>query len=462
MRINTLSGRFLLLTALFVVLAQVLILMPSVARFQHDWLMLRLEKAQIAALTLLASDGPVPPGLEAELLENADVFNVVLRRDALRQLVLSGPLPGPVAQSVDLRAPSIAGLLGQAADTLRGRADPVIRVIGAPSHDAGLLIEITTATAPLRAAMWDHALRLLVQSAALSMATAMLLVLAVQRLMLRPIARLVAHMKAYAEDPEDARRIVTPGRGVAELREAEAALNALQTQLTAALRQKDRLAQLGTAVAKISHDLRNLLTTSQLFADRIEASADPGVARAAPKLVASISRAVSLCEATLAFGRAEEPPPRLTRLALRPLVEDLIEGEGLTGSEGPVRALIDIAPGLTLRADPEQLYRVLSNLVRNARQAIEQTGAPGTIELSAGEDDAAWWLRVGDDGPGLPPKARENLFSAFAGGTRRGGSGLGLAIAQELVRGHGGRLTLERSDSDGTTFMVTLPKSVGG
>lgn len=449
----------MVLTVLFVVLAQLLILMPSVARFQHDWLMLRLEKAQIAALTLLASDGPVPPGLEAELLENADVYNVVLRRDALRQLVLSGPLPGAVARSLDLRAPSIGMLLVQAVDTLRGSADPVIRVLGAPSHDAGLLIEVTVAAEPLRHAMWDHALRLLVQSAALSMATALLLFLAVQRLMLRPIARLVGHMKAYAANPEDARRIVTPGNGVAELREAEAALHGLQTQLTAALRQKDRLAQLGAAVAKISHDLRNLLTTAQLFADRIEASADPGVARAAPKLVGSISRAVSLCESTLAFGKAEEPPPRLARVAVRPLVEDLLEGEAI-GPDGLVRAVIDIAPGFALRADSEQLYRILSNLVRNARQAIEQTGDAGTIEIAAGEDDADWWIRVGDTGPGLPPKARENLFLAFSGGARRGGAGLGLAIAHELVRGHGGQLTLERSDAGGTEFLIRLPKDV--
>ena len=103
LRANTLSGRFLGLTLVFVALAQVLILVPSVARFQHDWLVLRLEKAQIAALTLLASEGSVPPALESELLDNAGVFNVVLRRDAVRQLVLSAPLPGPVARTLDLR-----------------------------------------------------------------------------------------------------------------------------------------------------------------------------------------------------------------------------------------------------------------------------------------------------------------------------------------------------------------------
>ncbi|MDK2775462.1 MAG: ATP-binding protein, partial [Tabrizicola sp.] len=111
-----------------------------------------------------------------------------------------------------------------------------------------------------------------------------------------------------------------------------------------------------------------------------------------------------------------------------------------------------------LRADSEQLYRVLSNLIRNAREAIEATRQPGTIEVSAGEDEAEWWIRVGDTGPGLPPKAREHLFAAFQGGARKGGTGLGLAIAAELVRGHGGRLELARSDAEGTEFAIHLPK----
>jgi signal transduction histidine kinase len=120
--------------------------------------------------------------------------------------------------------------------------------------------------------------------------------------------------------------------------------------------------------------------------------------------------------------------------------------------------VIDVAAGLMIRGDAEQLYRVLSNLVRNARQAIEATGQPGTVEIAGGEDDAGWWIRVGDTGPGLPPKAREHLFTAFQGGARKGGTGLGLAIAAELVRGHGGRLDLVKSGEGGTEFLISLPK----
>ncbi len=459
--LKTLSGRFLLLTVIFVMLAEVLIFVPSIARFRADFLLERLKQAQIAALTQLATADMITPELEAELLANAEVFNVVLRRDEVRQLILSSPLPAEVHDTFDLRIAGPWELIRDAAGVLTDPGNRIVRVIGNPVQDAGSLIEITMETKPLREAMIDYGLRILVLSALISIVTAFLLFLAVQRLLVVPIRRVVRHMQAYAEAPEDARRVIEPTADVEELRVAEEALQSMQTQLTGALRQKERLAQLGGAVAKISHDLRNILTTAQLFADRIEGSADPAVARAAPKLVASISRAVSLCEATLAFGKAEEPPPQLRRLSFAKLAEEVAEGEGL-GNEGKVVCLIDVPQGLMIRADEEQLYRVLANLVRNARQAIDATGQAGTIEISAGEDEAEWWIRVGDTGPGLPARAREHLFAAFQGGARKGGTGLGLAIAAELVRGHGGRLDLARTDNEGTEFIIHLPKETQG
>ena len=457
--LNTLSGRFLILTVVFVMLAEILIFVPSIARFRADFKLTRLKQAQIAALTQLATEDMIMPELEAELLKNAEVFNVVLRRNEVRQLVLSSPLPDAIHETYDLRMAGPWELIRDAFSCLLDSQNRIIRVIGYPVQDAGTLIEVTMETRPLRDAMVDYGLRILLLSALISAVTAFLLFLAVRRLLVLPIRRVVRHMQTYAEAPEDARRVIEPNADVVELRLAEDALKSMQTQLTGALRQKERLAQLGGAVAKISHDLRNILTSAQLFADRIEASADPAVSRTVPKLVNSISRAVSLCEATLAFGKAEEPPPQLRRLNLANLASEVAESEGI-GAETPITCLIDIPPGLTVRADGEQLYRILSNLVRNARQAIEATGAGGTIELSAGEEDRDWWIRVGDTGPGLPPKARENLFAAFQGGARKGGTGLGLTIAAELVRGHGGRLDLVRSDADGTEFVLHLPKDI--
>lgn len=456
--LNTLSGRFLILTVAFVMLAEVLIFVPSIARFRADFMAVRLEKAQIASLAQLAASDMVSPELEAELLANAEVYNVVLRRDEVRQLVLSSQLPAPVSATYDLRAAGPWELIRDAMVCLMDPADDIIRVIGNPVQEAGLLIEITMDSAPMRDAMLDYGFRILLLSALISVVTAFLLFLAVQRLIVLPIRRVAQHMAAYAEAPEDARRVIAPMAQVEELREAEEAMQAMQRQLTGSLKQKERLAQLGGAVAKISHDLRNILTSAQLFADRLEGSADPMVARSAPKLVGSISRAVALCESTLKFGKAEEVTPAIRAIDLAALVSDVAEAEGLD-EDGTVACLIEVPDGFQIMADAEQLYRVLSNLVRNARQAIEATGEGGTIEISASETADEWRIRVGDTGPGLPEKAREHLFEAFQGGARKGGTGLGLAIAAELLRGHGGRLELARSDAEGTEFLIHLPKS---
>ncbi len=455
---KTLSGRFLILTVIFVMLAEVFIFVPSVARFRQDYLLLRLERAQIASLSLLADD-MLSPDLEAELLDNAGVFNVVLRRDEVRQLALSSPIPGQIVATYDMRDPSAWTLIRDAMVTLWTWDNNVIRVIGNPVQDGGLLIEVTMEEGPLCEAMMDYGLNILLLSAVISIVTAGLLFFAVRMFLVKPINGVIHHMKLYAEAPEDARRIIEPSAGVNELRDAEEALQSMQTLLTGAIKQKERLAQLGEGVAKVSHDLRNILTSAQLFTDRIEVSEDPAVQRLAPKLVNSITRAVHLCENTLAFGRADEAPPRLARFALAEIVGDVIDSERLAVGDFDLSFSEDVPSDLVLRADSEQIYRVLSNLVRNARQAIVATGKPGEINIRATEDEEAWKIWVRDTGPGLPKRAQEHLFQAFQGGASKGGSGLGLVIAAELIKGHGGCLTLDQTGENGTTFSITLPKA---
>ena len=451
---QTLSGRFFILSVLFVVLAEVLILVPSVARFRQDYLSASLERAQIASLALEAEDR-ISSDLEAELLETAEIYNVVLRRNEVRQLVLSSPIPAPVVSSFDLRHPSAYDLVVDGLAALFDSSDQVIRVLGDPVRRAGLLIEITMSTRWLHEALVAYAIQVFWVSTAISALTAALLFWAVRQALLLPMRQVVSHMQSYANAPEDARSIIAPNARLRELREAQDAMKSMQIELTGALKQKERLAQLGGAVAKISHDLRNILTSAQLFTDRIEASEDPTVARLVPKLVRSISRAIHLCESTLAYGRAEESAPQLEWLKLSRLFEDVVEAEQLA-SEGKITFTRTVAEDLQLWADPEQLYRAISNLCRNARQALEATPGQGQIDLSA---QGHRWIKVQDNGPGLPERAKNNLFTAFQGGTTKGGSGLGLAISAELIRGHGGRLSLEKSDAQGSIFSIELPKA---
>ncbi len=450
-----------MLTIIFVMLAEVFIFVPSVARFRLDYLVARLERAQIASLAQLATgDVMIDSDLQYELLENAEVLNVVLHRNAVRQLILSKQTIPSISGTYDLRDATAWVLIRDALIRLTTPADQTIRVIGQPVLDAGTLIEITMHTGPLHAAMVDYGVRVLLLSTFISIFTAALLFLAVRRLLVLPIKRVVTHMKTYADAPDDASRVIVPDATVRELRAAEMALQSMQQHLTMALKQRTRLAQLGEAVAKISHDLRNMLSVATLMADRLDTSQDPTVQRIAPKLVRSLDRAIHLTEATLAFGRAEEPTPRLDRVDLHALIEDVIENDRLIQNSNIIRYFNAAPPNIIARADPEQLHRVLSNLVRNARQAIATTNQTGDIRITACERATGWSITVTDTGPGLPEKAKKFLFKPFHGGARKGGTGLGLAICAELVRGHGGRLTLTQTSDAGTTFEVFLPSGL--
>jgi signal transduction histidine kinase len=266
--------------------------------------------------------------------------------------------------------------------------------------------------------------------------------------MVRPIRRMTESMIAFRGDPEDLSRPLRVERRQDEIGVAQAELAEMQAGLRASLQQKNRLAALGTAVTKINHDLRNMLATAQLVSDRLVSSADPQVKRAAPTLVAAIDRAVELCSRTLDFAR--EGPPRLDyrRFALKGLVYEI----GMSGLSPDKTRLVDGVGELELEADRDQLYRVLANLVRNASEA----GAT-EVAISAAPAEGRILIEIRDNGPGLPPRARENLFRPFAGSGRAGGSGLGLAIARDLVRAHGGDLSLVSSDAVGTLFRIDLP-----
>jgi signal transduction histidine kinase len=331
----------------------------------------------------------------------------------------------------------------------------------------GREIEVTVPEDPLRRAMLDYGLRVLALSLVLSGVTAALIVLSVRRFVVAPMARVIDNMRSFRDAPEDASRVIRPASGIHEIAEAERALADMETEVRGALRQRARLAALGEAVAKINHDLRNVVMTAQLLADRLATSGDPAVRRVGPKLIRSLDRAEALCAATLTFGAAEEPAPVLRVVLLRRLVEGVrdevfadapLEGEAQTGAPPQRVRMINATPAdLAVTADPEHLHRILANLARNARQAIEATGRAGMVSISAAARGSRVLIEVADDGPGLPARARDNLFTAFKGGARHGGSGLGLAIGAELARGLGGSLDLVRSDTGGTRFRLDLP-----
>jgi signal transduction histidine kinase len=465
--VRSLSGRLLIVTIVVVMLIEVAIFVPSVARYRIDYLDEHVRRAEIAALTVLAAeDRMVSPELEAELIDKTGVFNIAVRRDGIRELVLSSREIPPVVASFDLRDPPITSQITDALARLFGTADPgVIHIRAHAPADMGKELEITLDSRPLRAEMIDYGLRILRLSLIISLITAVMVFFSMRRFVVRPITKVIRNVKDFSENPEDPARVITPRSQVGEIAEAEHALADMQRDVLAALRARARLAALGEAVAKISHDLRNILATTQLMADRLEMSQDPVVARTSPKLIASLDRAIRLCQSTLTYGKAEEAPPELRVVALSELAEEVCEGLGLglgpgaAHGDSAVTCRIEISHDIHVRADPEQLYRVLSNLTTNAVRAIHQSGQPGEIALGAEAEDGNTGITVSDTGPGIPAKALENLFKPFRGSTSREGTGLGLAIARELVEANGGTLALVSSTTAGTRFRITLPSA---
>ena len=454
-----LSGKLLVLTTLFVMIAEVLIYVPSVANFRLAWLQDRLSAAYTAALVLdAAPQGAVPESLARQILDSIGARAVAMKTGNQRRLLAVTEMPPKVDQEVDVRDVPWSSAIVDAFDTLFSTENDVI-LARAPAPRGAQFVEIIIDEVPLRKALLRYSIDILKVSLIISVITAMLVYLALHYLFVRPLRRITANMTAFRGTPENPANIIVASGRADEIGTAERELAAMQHDLAGMLQQKSRLAALGLAVSKINHDLRNLLTTAHLFSDRLARLPDPHVQRFAPKLMRALERAVAFCESTLSYGRVQETPPDRRMTAFEPLVAEVRETLGLEG-EGPVRWIGAVERGLMVDADPDQLFRVLLNLSRNAVQALESRAArdPGRdqVRITGRREGAVVVIEVSDTGPGIPEQARAHLFEAFQGSTRSGGAGLGLAIAAELVGAHGGEIRLVEG-TIGATFRVTIP-----
>ena len=455
-----LSAKLLLLTILFIMLAEVLVFVPSVSNFRRQWLAERLAAAHIASLAAEAAPGgQLPSMLRDELLERAKVKAIAVKHADARVLIIEMDMPADIDASYDLRNASWLTLIADALMVYVTPEDRVIRVVGEPGISAGELIDVVMGEAPLKAAMVRYSLDILGLSILISIITAALVYLSLDALLVKPMTKLTWNIVRFSERPEDPTRIIAPSSRRDEIGTAERELSTMQKELAETLSQKSRLAALGLAVSKISHDLRNMLSSAQLLSDRLITVKDPTVQRLVPKLIASLDRAIRLCAHTLDYGQAQETPPRRKRFQLAPLITEIGDSLGL-----PRPKLIDwtveVEEELEVDADRDQLYRVLSNLCRNAVQALESdTDGMGEIVITARREGSVTLIDVRDTGPGVSERAKAHLFQAFQSVARKGGTGLGLAIAAELVNAHGGQIMLI-SNEGGATFRVIIPDVV--
>ncbi len=456
---RSLSSRLLVLTIFFVMLSELLIFVPSMANFRMRYLEDKLAGSALAFLALQAApDNMVSQDLADELLQNVGAYSVMPMEHGHTSPKLEGvlrlKLPPAVQVSFDLRQVTAWQEFRDAILTCLRSDDRTLAVSGVAPREPDLPLQITLGEQPMRDAMLRFGWGVLEMSLLISLTTATLVYFSLHWLLVVPMRRLTDSMTHFQADPEDAGRVIVPSGRDDELGMAERELARLQETVRQALRQRARLAALGTAVTKINHDLKNILSTARLVSDRLAENPLPEVRRAAASVLSAIDRAVKLCAETLAFTRDGTPPLMPERFRLAPLVAEVATALPRKAEEFQLENLTFDA---MLDADRHQLFRALFNLACNAIEAGATQLSVHAYADEAGEDGGVI-IDIADNGHGLPPRARENLFQPFAGSARPGGTGLGLAICREIAHAHGGVLQLVDSSGAGTVFRLTLPR----
>ncbi|MFO1013070.1 MAG: HAMP domain-containing sensor histidine kinase [Caulobacteraceae bacterium] len=454
-----LSARLLLLTVLFVAIANLFIIPPALAAFEEQWLLDRVRAAELASFV----EEVVPEGPSArmsqQLLSGAGVVRVAIQTEGMRRLVMQQDNLRftETPYHVDLRQARDVWWLTAPLQTFFG-AGGYVRVTAEARFRAADFVEVVVPDARLKTELITYLWNLIAVAIFTSAVAGLLVYVSLNLFLVRPMQRITRSMERFRANPEDAEAALPLSGRQDEIGRAEEELGRMQADLRVALTSQRRLAALGEAVAKINHDLRNMLTSAQLASESLAAIDDPKISRALPRLERALDRAITLASNTLAYGKTEEPAPDARPVVLTQALETAAEDARLT----PDGVALDsgVPQRAQVLADPEQLQRMLVNILRNAREAIvEAPGRNGKGKVTVGltQADGVSLIRIEDDGPGLPDKARAGLFQPFMGSTRRGGTGLGLAIARELAQNHGGDVVLVESSAAGSVFEIRLP-----
>jgi signal transduction histidine kinase len=455
---HSLSGRLLLLTIFYVMIGEVLIFVPSIGQYYRELLGNHIESAELAVMPFtLPESNKLPETLRTQILQRAGAEAVLLTLADQRFYFQVNNEPKTVDATIDLTKAGFGSGMVEGVSCLLHNNNRVLHVIAPTRITGARSIGIVLHEGPIRAALIAYSWRVVETGFFVSALTAALVFLSLFYVFVRPMEKITEAMVRFRENPEDSSRIVAPSSRQDEIGQAERELASMQRDLYGSLQQKTRLAALGAAVARIQHDLRNILANAKLASDRLADIDDPVVKNLTPRLVASLDRAVALATQTLRYGRAEEHPPVRKLVVLRAVTDEAGEA-ALETKVSPTEIIFsnNVERDLRIDADTEQLFRMVLNLLRNAVEAL--AGRDGaTIEIRAERNGRVVSLIIADNGPGIPSAMRTKLFQPFATAARAGGSGLGLAIARDLARLHGGEMVLASSGPEGTQFRIDIP-----
>jgi signal transduction histidine kinase len=459
-----LAGRMLVVTIGFALLAMGLFYVARLAAYRETWLHNKMTSAQTAFEAFDAGGlNELSPDLARKVLGSVGVKSITVSTPSGRRTLSDSEMSPEASMTVDLGSETFFDSIGAAFRTLLRGPGVVIDVTDTTSQ-SGADVEITLDETPLVEALWRVSNTFLNIALMIATVVASVLWAALWTMVLRPMGRLTSNIIAFGERPQDASRVIAPSGRNDEIGRAEKALAAMEDSLAHELTQRKRLAELGMAVARINHDLRNILSAAQLISDRLATIEDPLAQRLAPRLVATLDRAIQFCQATLTYGAGSEQPPERRAFDLNKMVHDVVESARAEHDDA-IDYHVDIPPGFETYADSDHILRVLENLSRNAAQALmakgEAGGRPKAIRFAAIRTDGVALIEISDTGPGFPPDLRARIFEPFHRSTREAGTGLGLSIAAELVTRNGGFIDLAPPKADdfycGARFLIKLP-----
>ncbi len=300
-----LSTKLLVLTVIFVLIAEVVIFLPSIANFKLRWLEERLGTAAAVSVVLVQEDtANLPRTLQDDVLTAIGAKAIAVREDGVSRLLVIAEMPPAVDEHIDLAGTGPVAAMTGALDTLFWGGNRIIRVFGKVGESA-TEFELVIPDLRLRQAMLTYSRNVALLSLVISLFTATLVYAAIDRIMIRPIRAMTSSMLAFTRAPDDPGRIIVPERRGDEIGVAERELADMQRQLQKTLGEQKHLADRGLAVSKINHDMRNILASAQLLSDRLRGLRDPSVQAVAPRLLRALDRAVSYSEGVLAYGRTQ-------------------------------------------------------------------------------------------------------------------------------------------------------------
>lgn len=419
------------------------------ARFEERIRFLARYLALNAELGILIDDKPMLERLAKNLLSEKDVAGVrISNPDGKTLAQVSQPLAGPITH---IQAPVRLKESWEESLAFRWNGQTREKTVGQ--------VTIWYSTREINRLLKTMKLRFMWLAVGLA-----LLFLGVfyfiSRSLVAPISRLARTARAVGEGRTELR---ARPENLPETREMALAFNAMLDSLersTQALKAANQevirqktLAEMGKFSLMIAHEFKNPLgiLKSSLDILKKDIEGDPMLIEYMEDEILRLNR---LIEDFLMFARPAKPSPRSTDLhgMLKECAArfDLQLPESLT-----LEVDIPETP-CTGEADPDLLVRAISNILKNAREAVsEQTG---TIRVFATMENGNWVAAIADSGPGIEPEHKEKIFEPFFT-TRSKGTGLGLAFAAQVVRGHGGSIAAENRNHGGAVFRITLPLS---